>query len=201
MPSILFDRQTLVRHLYENLPDRSKIHTSKRVERIEHTEQGVRVHLADGTVEEGDIVIGADGVHSRAKECMWEYASRADTDPIPKNDKLAFSSEFGGLFGVSKPNDTFDLGPADSNVIYGHGTDKLLFTQPDKVYWAIMFQDDRSQPPKKRPASEADMEAVAKQFADHNMTEKIKFRDLWESRTRAGLLVSDLADLVQSFSC
>jgi 2-polyprenyl-6-methoxyphenol hydroxylase-like FAD-dependent oxidoreductase len=63
MPNILFDRQTCVTYLYEGLPDKSKIQTNKRLERIEHTETGVRVHLSDGTIEEGDIVIGADGVH------------------------------------------------------------------------------------------------------------------------------------------
>jgi FAD dependent monooxygenase len=63
MPNILFDRQACVTHLYEGLPDKSKIQTSKRLERIEHTDTGVHVHLSDGTIEEGDMVIGADGVH------------------------------------------------------------------------------------------------------------------------------------------
>jgi FAD dependent monooxygenase len=59
----LWDRHAIVTQLYENLPDTSKIHTSKRIEKIEHTESGVRVHLDDGSVEEGDMVIGSDGVH------------------------------------------------------------------------------------------------------------------------------------------
>jgi FAD dependent monooxygenase len=53
--NILSDRHAIVTHLYENLPDKSKIRTGKRIERIEHTDVGVRVHLSDGSIEEGDM--------------------------------------------------------------------------------------------------------------------------------------------------
>lgn len=48
------------------------IKLNKRVEIIEHTVNGVRVLIIDGTIEEGDIVIGADGVHSIVRSQMWE---------------------------------------------------------------------------------------------------------------------------------
>ena len=48
------------------------IKLNKRVEIIEHTVNGVRVLIIDGTIEEGDIVIGADGVHSIFRSQMWE---------------------------------------------------------------------------------------------------------------------------------
>ena len=55
MPVILFDRQRCITHLYNSLPDQSRIRTNARVERIEHINNGVKVFLADGTVEEADI--------------------------------------------------------------------------------------------------------------------------------------------------
>jgi hypothetical protein len=36
----------------------------KKAERIEEKDDGVVVHFADGTSASGDIVVGADGVHS-----------------------------------------------------------------------------------------------------------------------------------------
>lgn len=48
------------------------IKLNKRVEIIEHTVNGVRVLIIDGTIEEGDIVIGADGVYSIVRSQMWE---------------------------------------------------------------------------------------------------------------------------------
>lgn len=83
----MFDRQALVSHLYEGLPDKSYIHTNRRLERIEHTETGVCIHLADGSVEVGDMVIGADGVHSLVRQLMWDYASEFEPGTIPENEK------------------------------------------------------------------------------------------------------------------
>ena len=125
----LFDRESCVRHLYEGLPDRSKIHTSKSLERIEHTETGVRVHLADGSIEEGDIVIGTDGVHSKCRTQMWDYASKFEPEAIPESDKSVMFTEFGGLFGVSTLEDSFGIGSAESHVVYGHDHTELLFSE------------------------------------------------------------------------
>jgi flavin-dependent dehydrogenase len=36
----------------------------KKAERIEEKDNGVMVHFADGTSASGDVVVGADGVHS-----------------------------------------------------------------------------------------------------------------------------------------
>lgn len=188
MPSVLTDRQTLVRHLYDNLADKSTVRTSSRVSQIEHTENGVRVHLADGSVEEGDMVIGADGVHSVVKEQIWKYAEKHEPGTIPESDKNAIFTNFAGLFGVSDAKDSFGLSASETNVQYGIGHTQLVFTQPGVVYWAIVFKDEFSQPPKKRNATEADMQAMAKRFADLPLTETLTFADIWETRSRYGLL-------------
>ncbi len=184
----MFDRQACVSHLYNGLPDKSKIQTSKRLERIEHTETGVRIHLADGSMEEGDMVVGADGVHSLVRKLMWDYAAEHEPGSIPEADKEVMSfGEFRGLFGVSTLPDSTQLGPADTHVIFGQDEAKLLFTQPGKAYWGISFKDDFRKPEQKGRVTEADMEAVAKRFADRPMTENVKLGDLWKTSTRHGL--------------
>jgi hypothetical protein len=55
LPIVLFDRQRCIIHLYNSLPDQSRVRTNARVERIDHTNTGVKVFLADGTVEEADM--------------------------------------------------------------------------------------------------------------------------------------------------
>lgn len=185
----MFDRQALVSHLYEGLPDKSYIHTNRRLERIEHTETGVCIHLADGSVEAGDMVIGADGVHSLVRQLMWDYASEFEPGTIPENEKEVMRfSEFRGIFGVSTVKDSFNLGPADTHVILGQDNTKMVFTQHGKVYWGITFKDEAHLPEKRDKATEADIEAVAKNFADHPITEKIKVGDLWGTNIRNGLL-------------
>lgn len=35
----------------------------------------VRAVCADGAVHEGDLIVGADGVHSTVREFMWQHAN------------------------------------------------------------------------------------------------------------------------------
>ncbi|KAF4627989.1 hypothetical protein G7Y89_g10161 [Cudoniella acicularis] len=56
---------------------RGKIKTSVYIYDIEMNETGVRVKLQDGSVENGSIVIGCDGVHSQTRNIMQKYANMA----------------------------------------------------------------------------------------------------------------------------
>ena len=187
-------------HQYDNLPDQSTIKLNKRVERIEHTETNVRVVLTDGTVEEGDIVIGADGVHSVVRSQMWDYASEFEPSTIPESDKSALFSEYDGMFGVSKmkgSHEEYGMAAAESNIVFGQGVTKLFFQQQGQQMWALIFKDKYNQPPKRFKATEQDMEEVAKRFSEVALNDKIKFKDLWNSRTRAGLLTCEEGVLSQ----
>lgn len=188
LQTLLVDRQRCVEHLYESLPDKSFIRTSTRVERIEHTESGVKVHLADGTIEEGDLVVGADGVHSLTRELMWDWAAENDPSCIPDSDKKALFTSYKGIYGVSDHAKLRDIGPSDIHVCLGHGVTKLLFTQPEKAMWAIVFKDEYSQPPKRYKADEQETEAIVARFKDLQITSNLTFNDLWTTRNRHGLI-------------
>lgn len=188
---VLLDRQACVEYLYNNLPDKSTIKLSKRVDHIEHTDTGIRVILTDGTVEEGDMVIGADGVHSTVRTQMWDYASKFEPSTIPESDKSALFSEYDAMFGVSKLKgkaEDCDVAAAETTVVFGQGITKLFFQQSGMQFWALIFKDKLHQPPKRWKATDDDMEEVAKRFSDCALNETVRFRDLWETRTRAGLL-------------
>jgi FAD dependent monooxygenase len=200
VPPLLFDRQTCVAHLFGGLPDQSVIKLNKRVEKIEHTENGVRALLTDGTMEEGDIVIGADGVHSIVRSQMWYYASASEPETVPESDKSALFSEYDALFGVSKlegSHEDYGMAAAETNIVFGQGVTKLFFQQQGQQLWAIIFKDRYCQPPKKFKATDQDMEDVAQRFSDIALNEKVNFRQLWESRTRAGLLTLEEGVLSQ----
>lgn len=187
-------------HLYDNLPDQSTIKLNKRVQSIQHHETGVHVLLTDGTVEEGDIVIGADGVHSDVRSQMWDYASKSEPSVVPESDKTVLFSEYDAMFGVSKMDghhEDYGMAAAETNVVFGQGVTKLFFQQQGEQLWAIVFKDKYSQPPKRFKATDGDMEEVAKRFADVRLNEHIKFNDLWETRTRVGLLTIEEGVLSQ----
>lgn len=65
------DRQQLIEGLFEELANKTNIHTSCDIVNVEHTDQGVIAKARDGRVFTGSIVVGADGVHSRVRQEMW----------------------------------------------------------------------------------------------------------------------------------
>ncbi|KAH7405963.1 hypothetical protein DE146DRAFT_630660 [Phaeosphaeria sp. MPI-PUGE-AT-0046c] len=188
LPVILFDRMRCVTHLYDGLPDQSFIRTNSRVDRVEHTKTGVKVYLTDGSVEEGDMVIGADGVHSNVRQLMWEHAAKNEPQALPELDKDALYSDFKAMFGASEIKDMPELGPADVHVVQGYGTTKLVFTQPGNVYWALMYKDEHEQPPKPFRPTQQEQDEIAARFKDMKMVGNITLGDLYKNKTRAGAL-------------
>lgn len=68
------ERMQFLRSLYSQLKDKSKIRLSKKVSSIQHNSDSVTVKCQDGAEFTGDIVIGADGIHSRVRKEMQRYA-------------------------------------------------------------------------------------------------------------------------------
>ncbi|KAK8059066.1 monooxygenase [Apiospora saccharicola] len=65
-PIVRAERYRLRQWLSTNLP----IQWGKRVQRIEHDDQGAAVFFEDGTSAKGDILVGADGINSMASELL-----------------------------------------------------------------------------------------------------------------------------------
>ncbi|KAL9003537.1 MAG: hypothetical protein Q9188_003595 [Gyalolechia gomerana] len=84
---MLLERRGYLEVLWENLPDKSKVLFNKKVTDIVEDNDGIEVFLSDGTSERGDIVVGADGVHSTVREKMWEHANRLEPGIIDVKKK------------------------------------------------------------------------------------------------------------------
>lgn len=80
--------------LHENIKDKTKILTKKRVERVEVTDHGVVVTTSDKSSYKGDILIGADGIHSNVRGEMWRLANEMSPGWIPPEEH---SGEFQNL--------------------------------------------------------------------------------------------------------
>jgi 2-polyprenyl-6-methoxyphenol hydroxylase-like FAD-dependent oxidoreductase len=82
------DRQQIIRGLWDNLRDKSKILISRQVVKIVCGADQVAVTTDDGSVFHGDIVVGADGVHSKVKQEMQRIAAAEapGRDLFPEKD-------------------------------------------------------------------------------------------------------------------
>lgn len=60
--------------LFKAYSDKSRIVTGTRVSEVRRSGHGVCVVTEDGRRYQGDLVVGADGVHSRVRSEMWRFA-------------------------------------------------------------------------------------------------------------------------------
>lgn len=74
-PIRMVPRRVLLDRLLEGFPA-ERIRCNSRVIALAGTGTGVRVDFGDGTVAEGDVLIGADGLHSVVRECVGAQRAR-----------------------------------------------------------------------------------------------------------------------------
>jgi 2-polyprenyl-6-methoxyphenol hydroxylase-like FAD-dependent oxidoreductase len=77
----------LITVLFTRFPQKDKILTGHRVANVELSPQGVSVYCDNGSCFKGDIVVGADGIHSIIRAEMWRHASAIAPGAFSVKDK------------------------------------------------------------------------------------------------------------------
>lgn len=77
-PIMFLDRQMVMQVLYDAIQDKSRILNSKRVTVVKNMDSRIMVKTKDGSTYSGDILVGADGIHSTVRQQMWLGARRGD---------------------------------------------------------------------------------------------------------------------------
>ena len=101
---LVLERPVYTRILLQSLPEQSRVVTGRRVTGIAENAEGVRVYLNDGSYEEGDIVVGCDGVHSAVRTAMWQYANQVLPGTISAEEKRCKSSDM--VLDTTRPDGT-----------------------------------------------------------------------------------------------
>lgn len=83
---IFLDRQAVLQVLYDNINHKTRVRTSQKVVSVQHKDEGVVVKTSDGNSYEGDLVIGADGIHSVVRTEMWRTANEESPGYIPVDE-------------------------------------------------------------------------------------------------------------------
>ena len=65
----------------------SKIHLGKNISQVEHKTDCVIAHCSDGSKYEGDVIVGADGVHSFVRSEMWRVSDTINPGLIPDKER------------------------------------------------------------------------------------------------------------------
>jgi 2-polyprenyl-6-methoxyphenol hydroxylase-like FAD-dependent oxidoreductase len=77
----------MLRVLYDTLPDLSQVLVDKAVISVKREDSDLmRVTTHDGSVYHGNLVVGADGVHSRVRAEMWRLANSQSPGVFPEHE-------------------------------------------------------------------------------------------------------------------
>ncbi|KAE8153049.1 FAD/NAD(P)-binding domain-containing protein [Aspergillus avenaceus] len=174
-------RVQLIRVLYNHIADKSKLLAGKRVATVDQTESNVQVTTTDGSVYNGDILVGADGIHSCVRKEMVRIAKEKGLEEY--EDDNAIPATYVYLFGCSKgvpkmPTDTltFVFGEKHSHLYGGNGT--------DEVSWFLSVNTGKTSYGDEIPRyTQEDAEALYEKYKDDKVADDVRLSDLWERKT------------------
>jgi 2-polyprenyl-6-methoxyphenol hydroxylase-like FAD-dependent oxidoreductase len=181
----IFHRRDLLKALYDSLPEesRAKVLVNKRVIAIETTANGVTVRSDDGGVEQGTIVLGADGAHSKVRDIMRDLALARSSDAVV-NAEQPYLTTYRVMFG----NAPLVAGVENGEVYEAHGDDasSQVFVGNGRM-WFFIYK--RLANPTKTRASytEKDMIDYAEEMGGKYVLPGHTLREIFAKRNGAGL--------------
>jgi 2-polyprenyl-6-methoxyphenol hydroxylase-like FAD-dependent oxidoreductase len=178
--------------LYDAFPDniKQRLLAGKKVEDIRVSSDGVVVQCSDGTTEQGSIVVGADGVHSRVRDCIHKLLP---VELLPgstgSHEKYPFSSAFRCMYGSTSKIPGLDSGTEWD--LHASGIAMQLFGGPDRA-WFLFYEKLPEMVYERRRCSEKDVAQLAAKVSDFHVTDTLRFRDVWDKRDWC--MMSDLQE-------
>ncbi|KFG86078.1 putative FAD-dependent monooxygenase [Metarhizium anisopliae] len=174
--------------LYSAFEDKSRIHMNKKVVEICHGKSNVSVTAADGTTYQGDLVVGADGVHSAVRSEMWRIGNSEQAGFMTEEKKSGLSAEFACVFGLCKavPGE----GRWEHIIRYNKDFCFLFFpASGTDVFFNVIYKlKQKYKYPNIPRFTQDDAIKVCESVGDFPVWKDIKFRDVWKQRTTFALV-------------
>lgn len=192
---IFIDRQMLIQVLYENLKHKDRVLTSQRVVSVDFTNSGAYVTTKDNKVFSGDMVVGADGIHSTVRKEMWR---QAPTGYFPLDEESKVPASTLCVFGISHRPKAYPGASQHNTMSPGHSY-FVMAAPGDRVYW-FLFMELKTLYGRDIPRyvitcksrilglislyryTKADEEGIIKQHWNDQILENMTLGDLYEKR-------------------
>ncbi|KAJ5519071.1 Monooxygenase FAD-binding [Penicillium expansum] len=186
-PVVSLDRQKVLEVLYQSYPDKSKIIVNKRVLQVQLSTGNASVVTDDGKIYTGDLIVGADGVHSRIRSEMWRLADELQPGLITPKERKALTVEYACLFGISQAIPGLQSG--DHVNRYGDKFCIITFHgKADRVFWFIIHKLDQVYTYPDAPRySPADATELCGKLRHVKIVDDVTVGDLWETKEVASM--------------
>jgi hypothetical protein len=133
---LFFDRQWLLRLLYDNLKHKDRVLLNMNVTKVERIDGGIQVTAENGKVVKGSIVVGADGVHSAVREQMVRMGEAQQPGYFPPGMLDRVPCYYRCSFGIAQHVKGYMRGQ-QNNVRAKNWSGLVLSGPEDKVYWFL----------------------------------------------------------------
>ncbi|PNY26271.1 Monooxygenase FAD-binding protein, partial [Tolypocladium capitatum] len=174
-------RHDVLQVLFDSLADKTRVHTSKPVVKIQHRGDSALVEATDGSSFTCDFVAGADGVHSIVRQHIFAETAQPPADYLRAHATC--------VFGISKPLP--QIGPGIHFAVYRRKVSALVFSGlRGKLYW--FFFEELDEPldyGQRKRFTDADIQAVYEQIADAIVTDGVRISDVFNSRETAVMTI------------
>jgi 2-polyprenyl-6-methoxyphenol hydroxylase-like FAD-dependent oxidoreductase len=184
---LFFDRQWLLEVLYAKVQHKERILLSKRVAKIEHIQNSVRVDTTDGSSFTGTMVLGVDGIYSTVRQSMIELGNQIKPGYFPRDESDRVPCHIQCSFGMAQDVPNYPLG--EMNTSRGKGCSQLIVPGANgKIYWFVFVRLPEVKYGKDIPRyTQEDEVAFAKKHADMPVTDKVRFGDVFSRRISSAL--------------
>ncbi|KAL6238507.1 hypothetical protein BDW75DRAFT_237394 [Aspergillus navahoensis] len=179
-PSIL-TRQQLLQVLYSSLRDQARVRTGQDVTRLEPCPDGVLVSTEAGVEYRGDVVVGADGIHSVTRSQMWRIADNLRPGLVSQQEKQTLRAEYSCIIGISSPVE--GIRPGEQLIACHDNACVFVFPGKDnQIGWALIRKLDREYVyPNPIRFSADEVSTMGQAAAQLTLRGPVTFRDLWEN--------------------
>ncbi|KAL4864587.1 hypothetical protein BDV12DRAFT_201015 [Aspergillus spectabilis] len=181
-PMAFLSRQELIQVLYSSFEDASHIHVNQRVARVQQGKDRIRVVTEVGTTYEGDLVVGADGVHSKVRAEMWSFSNSPELGRVALREHKGLTVEYSCIFGISSAVTGLEVG---EQVACFHDGFTIMTYQGlgGRVYWFVVEKLDRKYTYPHLPRfSQQDAINGCERLGGVWLRNTVHFRDVWANR-------------------
>ncbi|KAL2870492.1 FAD-dependent oxidoreductase [Aspergillus lucknowensis] len=186
-PLTFLTRREFLRIVYETHPNKSNILTNKRVTEVRRLHNGICAATDDGSVYEGGLIVGADGVHSRIRSEIWRWADEEFPGAISAGEKASMTVEYACVFGISSGVRSLKAG-AQINAFLEKAAIITVHGMDGRVFWFLFKKLDRKHVYPAVPRfSTDDAVELCNNVRDVHLYKGLRFGDIWKNREIASM--------------